>query len=241
MSTTTARGCPPGERPAGRAAGSQRWTRLAFVHWEVDADRVAPLLPDGLEVDEHDGRTFVGVVPFEMRDIRASWMPRPLALDFLETNLRCYVRANGEPGVFFFSLEASSWLAVKVARLQWGLPYHHAAMTLEESDGVVTAESTRRGSDAMLRLRYRIGEPLGPSAPGSLEHFLLERYLLFCEKRGRLVRGQVYHEPYPAHAAELLEIEETLTSAADIGMDAPPAHIHHAPGVQVEVFSPTPL
>jgi hypothetical protein len=232
----------PGSRPDKRAAGTQRWRQLAFVHHEVSPAEIQAKLPAGLEVDLYDGRTFVGVVPFAMREIRASWMPRFAALDFLETNVRCYVRCNGEPGVYFFSLEASSWLAVKVARMQWGLPYFHARMSLETSDREVTARSTRRGDDpASLSLRYRIGEPLGPSEPGSLEHFLLERYLLFSVRRGALVRGQVYHQPYPVNAAKLCELDDTLTAAAGLEVNGQIAAIHHSDGVDVEVFAPEPV
>lgn len=231
----------PGTRPPGRPAGTQSWRDLAFVHWEIAPGALEPLLPDGLKVDLYKGRTYAGVVPFAMRAVRARWMPRRLGLDFFETNVRCYVRCRGEPGIYFFSLDASSRLAVAVARLTWGLPYHHAGMSLERASGEIRAASTRRDSSAAsLHLRYRVGRPLGPSEPGSLEHFLLERYVLFARKRGVLIRGQVHHQPYPAHAAELLEIDQTLLGAADLEPGGPVAALHYAPGVDVEVFTPRP-
>jgi len=121
----------PTRRPEGKAAGFQKWRNLLFVHYALDAEIVRALVPPSLELDLWEGQAHVGLVPFEMKDIRSAWMPRPSALNFLETNVRTYVHKNGEPGVFFFSLEASSWLAVQVARTGWGLPYFHATMSTD--------------------------------------------------------------------------------------------------------------
>ena len=161
-------------------------------------------MPTSFELNLWQGRAWVGLVPFRMEATRPSWLPRRAALDFLETNLRTYVHRNGEPGVFFFSLEASSWLAVRAARLMWGLPYQHAEMHAERDEDRVVYHSGRIDDERAPRLdvTYDIGEELGPSAVGTLEHFLLERYYLFVEKRGRPLKGQVHHTPYPARRAK---------------------------------------
>lgn len=230
----------PTQRPAGKAAGTQKWRELAFVHWSFAAEAVRPLVPPSMELDLWDGRAWVGLVPFRMQETRTRWMPRVLGLDFLETNLRTYVHVGGKPGVFFFSLEASSWLAVKAARMSWGLPYFHAAMTVAREGDRVDYRSRRKGADqARLQIAYELGAPLGPSAPGTLEHFLLERYHLFVEKQGRLRRGQVHHQPYPAQAATLLSLDEGLLAAAGLpAADARRETVHVAAGVDVEVFGP---
>lgn len=229
----------PTRRPEGPNAGTQRWRELLFAHWEVSAEALRAVVPDAFELDGHEGRFFVGVVPFVMRDIRPAWMPRGLGLDFLETNLRTYVLHDGKPGVWFFSLEASSWLAVKAARAVWRLPYHHARMATSRDGGVIRYETTRRSDGARLSVRYRVGDALGPSAPGTLEHFLLERYLLFAIRGGGVLEGQVHHAPYPAHRAEVLALDESLVAAAGLPpTDGPPATVHFAPGVDVEVFGP---
>jgi uncharacterized protein YqjF (DUF2071 family) len=233
----------PTRRPDGRrVSGHQTWKDLLFAHWTFDPAVVRALVPPALDLDPWDGRAYVGLVPFEMRDVRLAPIPERLGLDFLETNLRTYVSFRGAPGVYFFSLEASSWLAVKAARWGWGLPYHHATMSVAEpSPGAMAYTSTRASRpSADLAVAYHLGEALGPSAPGSLEHFLLERYYLFSERRGHVWQGQVHHTPYPARRATVTSIAQGLVAAAGIpcARDAPPEVAHWSPGVSVEVFGP---
>jgi uncharacterized protein YqjF (DUF2071 family) len=239
----------PTRRPTGSNAGTQRWRDLLFLHWEVDATALRALVPPQLELDLFEGRAYVGVVPFLMRGIRPSWWPGP-AFDFYETNLRTYVHHQGDsPGVYFFSLEASSWLAVQAARHGWGLPYHHARMTGADNEGRVKVgdelayESVRRAGGAHSQVRCRIGEALPQPPLGSLEFFLLERYYLYNVRGGALHRGQVHHVPYPAHTAEVLSVSDGLIAAAGLpGVGTrPPAHVHYSPGVDVEVFSVKPV
>ena len=229
----------PSVRPRGRAAGTQRWRELLFVHWSFDADAVRALVPPSLELDLWGGRAWVGLIPFRMQQTRLWWMPRALGLNFLETNLRTYVHHRGQPGIFFFSLEASSWLAVKGARWSWGLPYMHAAMAVERDGDRVHYRSERKGDrHAALDVSYDVGADLGPSAVGTQQHFLLERYHLFVEQRGKLRRGQVHHVPYPARIASIVSLDDGLVAAAGLRGGATLETVHYSAGVDVEVFGP---
>jgi uncharacterized protein YqjF (DUF2071 family) len=229
---------PP--RPDKRPSGYQNWRELLFVHWTFAPEEVRKLVPPQLELDLWDGRAYVGVVPFAMEGVRPARVPRALAFDFLETNLRTYVRRGDRAGVYFFSLEAASFIAVKAARWGWGLPYFHASMSMHRDGDVIAYESERRDRAAPRhRVRYRIGEMLGASKPGTLEYFLLERYLLFSTRGERVFEGQVEHVPYPAQRVELLEIEDDLIAAAGLPRPTtPPVTAHYAAGVDVEVFGP---
>jgi uncharacterized protein YqjF (DUF2071 family) len=231
----------PTRPPEGRRrSGSQRWEDLLFVHWRVDAARMREVVPRELELDLWDGQALVGVVPFVMKDIRLGWMPRGMGLNFLETNLRTYVHHRGEPGVYFFSLEASSWLAVQAARRGWGLPYFHARMATTVG-AERRYETTRYGNRPVsLRVAYALGDALAPSAPGSFEFFLLERYYLFALQGGRVMKGHVHHVPYPARVARIESLESDLIAAAGLaGVEThPPVAVHYSEGVTVDVFGP---
>jgi len=200
------------------------------------------LVPSGLELDRFAGEVYVGLVPFAMQAVRPRWLPRFASLDFLETNVRTYVHRNGTPGVYFFSLEAASRLAVLAARLTFGLPYHHAEMRLDDGGGIVEYASRRRGGRRPgLRVRYRPEDASAPSTEGTLQHFLVERYHLFVERRGALFRGQVSHPPYPVGGAELLGLEDELVAAAGLPpLAGPPVHVCWSAGVDVEVFGLRP-
>ncbi|MEZ4472689.1 MAG: DUF2071 domain-containing protein [bacterium] len=228
----------PTRRPAGRPQGWQSWRELAFLHWPVPAEILRPTLPPGLELDTYDGVAWVGVVPFLMEGVRP-WRiwPKFLAFRFPELNLRTYVHRGGaDPGVWFYSLDAASWLAVQAARIGWSLPYFHATLGLQREGDRVTYTSRRRRGRAHLDLTYRIGDALPPSDPASLEFFLFERYLLYSWHRGRLYRGQVHHPPYGVHGVEVERLDQSLLSAAGLPGENPPVLAHFSPGVDVEIF-----
>jgi hypothetical protein len=228
----------PTRRPDGPAHGYQRWRHLTFVHWRLPEAALRPLVPEPLAVDTFDGDAFVGIVPFTMRGVRPRWAPAvPGISNFHETNVRTYVHRDGrDPGVWFFSLDAANRLAVWIARTFWHLPYHHARMTLEAKDAL-RYTSQRRSDGAAFRGTCRpIGEPRA-ATPGTLEHFLAERYLLYAQKRdGTLRCGQVHHAPYPLQQAELADWDESLLAAARITRPEGAPLVHFASGVGVEIF-----
>jgi uncharacterized protein YqjF (DUF2071 family) len=227
----------PTRRPNRPPRGYQEWRSLLFMHWPVPVEALRPLVPAALSLDLHEGAAYVGVVPFAMQHVRPRWWPKRLAFDFLETNVRTYVCHGDQPGVYFFSLEAASRLAVGSARRFWGLPYYYADMSLEQRDGEIHYRTRRRASRVGHQVRYRLGEVLGPSQPGSLAFFFLERYLMFVERGGEIYAGQVHHAPYPAQHAEILEVRDELVAAAGLrGCGGLPAFAHYASGVDVEVL-----
>lgn len=228
-------------RPSGPATMYQTWSLLTFLHWECDPSTLQSLLPEGITVDAFEGRAYVGLVPFTMSGIRVRGLPPiPGTVAFHETNVRTYVvNERGEPGVWFFSLDASSAVAVSVARAWYRLPYYWAVMEVSSCDGAVRYQSDRRRAGPDVARCRVVAKAEGASfnaEPGTLEFFLVERYQLFASSNGRLYSGQVHHEPYPIQRAVCVECEQTLTF--DVGVDVPPVEpiAHFCAGVSVEVF-----
>jgi uncharacterized protein YqjF (DUF2071 family) len=231
----------PQPRPDGRIVMHQCWRRLLFLHWSWDIAAVQATLPPGLTVETWNGRAWIGLVPFAMRRVRPRFFPTMGRLsNFLELNVRTYVRdASGRPGVWFYSLDCSQSLAVWAARKFFGLPYHCADLRERRQDGVVYYHCQRAGSRAVAHFEYpRQGEATRAAA-GSLEEFLLERYRLFAMRGGRMLTGEVWHEPYAFQSVELWRwgTSPLVQAGFDPG-DAPPEHAVYAPGVEVEIFSP---
>jgi uncharacterized protein YqjF (DUF2071 family) len=208
---------------------TQRWNDLLFAHWPVPALSIAPLLPEGLQVDTFQGSAWLGVVPIWLDRIKLRGLPPiPGMRGFPDLNLRTYVRdeQTGTLGVYFFSLDASSLLAVVMARTFFHLPCHWAEMRLDQrSDREFSFYSRRRfsTSQVMFKARYR---GLGPTRKlaeprsGSLEYFLMERNCLFTRDRsGQAVRANLHHVPWPLEEAEA-EIERNDLAEA-IGIQLP--------------------
>jgi uncharacterized protein YqjF (DUF2071 family) len=218
--------------------GFQRWRELLFLHWPMPPGALRPLVPPALELDLFEGVAWMTLIPFEILESRPRGLPGALASRFLEVNLRTYVRGpDGEPGIYFWSLEASSLLAVVGARLVYGLPYFPARMSMRRVGARVEYASRRwLGGSAELRLAWTVAEAIGAARPGTLDHFLIERYALYAARMRGVYRARVRHPPYPLHRASIDHLSETLVAAAGIAAPTEPASIHFSPGVDVDIF-----
>lgn len=207
---------------------NMRWHDLAFLHWPVDAARLRERIPSGLELETFDGTAWLGVVPFRMSHVGPRFVPPiPGVHAFPELNLRTYVTADGKPGVWFFSLDVTKRLAVWAARTFFHLPYFRAAMQFAR-EGEAIRYASERGADRLgFRGRYAPTSEVFRSQPGSFEAWATERYCLYATAaRGRVLRGDIHHEPWPLQTAEV-EIEAN-TLARQVGIaelqGAPIAH-----------------
>lgn len=188
------------ERPLGRVVMRQQWADLLMVHSRFDADAIQARLPAGLFVDRFEGDAWLGIVPFSMNRIRPSFLPPVPGISwFLELNVRTYVHdAEGTPGVWFFSLDCNQSLAVELARRLFHLPYEHAEMKIERAGEKIDYECRRRPqAGEFAHFEYRRCDEGSLATPGTLEFFLLERYVLFsADASGRIYSGRVHHAPY---------------------------------------------
>ncbi|MFZ9936318.1 MAG: YqjF family protein [Luteolibacter sp.] len=188
------------EKPPGFPVMRQCWSGLLFLHWRVPVETIAARLPAGLHVDTFDGSAWLGLVPFFMERVRPVLLPPVPGISwFMELNVRTYVHDDaGNPGVWFFSLDCNQPLAVKIARRAFHLPYQHAAMKAERSEERIYYTCRRESQETDAVFDYEAaGDDSRPAAEGSLEWFLVERYLLFsADRAARLYRGRVHHEPY---------------------------------------------
>ena len=220
----------------------QKWHDLLFMHWPVPADRLRALIPSGLQIDTFDGSAWVGVVPFRMSGVRMRGLPRlPGASAFPELNVRTYVTKGGRPGVWFFSLDATSALAVAGARRLFHLPYFRAQISLMHAeDGTIHYRSSRthRGAPAAdLRLFYKpIGEVFH-ARPESIEYFLTERYCLYAYHAGKTFCGEIDHAPWPLQEAEAQIKLNTMAAASAIALPNVKPLLHFARFQDVKVWN----
>ena len=225
----------------------QNWHHLGFFHWEIPAAELQALIPPRLTVDTFEGKAFVGLVPFTLTGVRPVMLPPlPWVSNFHEINVRTYVHLDGrDPGVWFFSLDASSGIAVEAAREAYKLPYFESEIAFEATQDAIPAirfDARRTDARGVLpanaHLEYRpIEGSTAPAAPGTLEHFLVERYILYAQDEQRqLHRARVHHQPYPVQRCETGELTDTLVWAAGIKRAEQPAYRHYAREVNVKVY-----
>jgi hypothetical protein len=209
----------PWPLPTGPWTLAQSWEDLLFAHWRVDAEQVRRLVPAGLELDEHDGSAWIGITPFVLSGFRLrGTLPLPRVSTFPELNVRTYVTAEGKPGIWFFSLDAASLVAVEAARRAYKLPYFHARMEVARSGGAVTYSSARRDAARPFTFEATYGGEgeLAVPAPESLEHFLTERYCLYAQDDTGLRRAEIHHAPWHIKPAT---VSIALNTMAPDGID----------------------
>lgn len=228
--------------PERRWLQGQTWRDLLFAHWAVPAEVLRRVVPPALPIDTWEGEAWIAVAPFEVTGLRLRGTPPPPLLSrFAETNVRTYATLDGRPGVYFLSLDAASAVAVRAAHAIYRLPYFHARMAIERSGAEIGYRSMRAGGGASLRARYRPTGPVFHARPGTLAHFLIERYCLYTVDAGRVRRTDIHHPPWDLQPAEAQLAENTMTVAAGVALSAAAPLLHYAARQDVVVWSPTPV
>lgn len=247
MDSSTARLLQAQKRPTRRPVMHQRWDDLLFLHWRCDKDIVAQHIPKQLSVDLYKGATYISIIAFCMNKVRPAGLPAlPWLSYFCELNVRVYVRdKNGEPGIYFLSLDCNRAAAVWIARSAFSLPYQHAAMTFDTcpdsthpQNALKTFTCKRTNQSETARYVWSTPTDVAPAEPGSVEFFLTERYNFFTTQRGVLMRGQVHHAPYRICTPDL-----RVWSELPVAWDSFPVTnrypdlASYSPGVSIEAFA----
>jgi hypothetical protein len=209
---------------------TQTWNDLLFAHWKIDAATLRAKVAAAFELDIYEGRAWIAVVPFFMTNVAPRGIPSlPLVSEFAELNVRTYVRVRDKPGIYFFSLDAASVLAVKTARALFNLPYYAASMTSSPTEDGIDYRSRRDSDPAELHATYRpIGPPFTP-VEGTLEYFLTERYCLYnLDHHGTPYRLDIHHPRWSLQVAGASVVRNTMAEASGISLTTPPQLLHFA-------------
>jgi uncharacterized protein YqjF (DUF2071 family) len=240
LAETAHRPYPPPSTPWSQR---QTWYHLLFAHWRVETRALAALIPAPLELDLYEGEAWVGVVPFGMKRVAPRHVPTlPWISKFLELNVRTYVLDEGNPGVYFFSLDAANPLAVEIARRWYHLNYLRARMSLVERDGWIEYSSQRRdprGNAAQLEVRYQPEGVPFRATPGSLESFLTDRFRLFTARDRVAQCAEIHHGPWPLQRARADFGTNTMAIAAGIELEPIAPHLLYSREIAVVAWSPS--
>ena len=223
----------------------QRWNDLLFLHYEVAPEKLRTLVPPALTLDTYEQRAWLSITPFWMDHLRPPGVPSlPWVSRFLELNVRTYVSYQGKPGVYFFSLDASHLTAVWGARILYRLPYWHAAMKVQgRGKARIQYQSKRSHGPKPAELKKSYG-PTGPelhARPGSLEHFLCERYCLYSATPKRLYRAEIHHLPWALQPAAAQTEENSMTKTLGLQLPAEADAMQFSRSLKVLVWAPERL
>jgi uncharacterized protein len=230
----------PWPLPGGSWLMAQTCESLLFAHWQVPLERLRPHVPAALELETYEGAAYLAVTPFRVTNVRLRGLPPlPRLSTFQQLNCRTYVKHRGErPGIWFFSLDASSRFAVTAARRTYKLPYFHARMV-----GPPPHYRCARIGAERPHVFEGTARPVGRTynaEPGSLEHFLTERYCLYAtDEAGALHRAEIHHPPWPLQAAEA-EIDLNTIPPDGLEVGGEPL-LHYAARLDVLIWPLRPV
>lgn len=217
----------------------QHWGKLLFLNWPIDKKYLRALIPHELDIDQFGETAWISIVPFTIQKVRPTFgPPLPRLSPFHKLNVRTYVSFKGEPGVWFFSLDAASTVAVWFARTFYHLPYFKASMNLSQKGETFefTSQRIHRGAPpAEIKLQWTAEEPIPKSHPGSLTWFLTERRRFYSYHRNRVSTAAISHPPWPLRKATLHSFESSMFAPLNI---LPPDHkpiLYHCDDLAVEV------
>jgi len=223
---------------------TQTWHDLLFAHWRIDPSLLRPKVPPPFELDLFDREAWIGIVPFRMSNVGPRGVASlPWVSEFPELNVRTYVRVGDRPGVYFFSLDAGSALAVRAARFLLNLPYFAAAMNVTASGTEIAYESRRLDNEqAELRADYGPVGAVFEAAEGALEYFLTERYCLYhVTRHGTPYRMEIHHPSWPLQRAQAEIRRNGMAAASGLTLDDAPPLLHFVKRQDVVAWAPTRL
>jgi uncharacterized protein YqjF (DUF2071 family) len=214
----------------------QIWHDLLFAHWPVAVEEIQPFIPSRLRLDLYEGKAWIGVIPFHMSGIRLRGLPPiPFASKFAEINVRTYVTINDKPGVYFLSLDATRFLAVKGARALYHLPYYWADIGVKQQNETILYQSARRNTEGDYRFEGKYKPVSDPylSVRGALDHWLTERYCLYSNNGARIYRCEILHNPWPLQHAEAEIHANTMTDSYGIRLPGDEPILHFSERLEV--------
>jgi uncharacterized protein len=215
----------------------QTWQDLLFAHWPIAAEHLRRWVPEPLSIDTFGGSAWLAVTPFRIAGLRARGLPALPGLSrFPELNVRTYIAAK-KPGVYFFSLDAGNPLAVAFARRFYNLPYYRAEIHARAFGNGFSYRSRRLGGASELEAFYEPSGDVFQSVPGTLEHFLTERYCLYTVKDGDVFRTDIDHVPWPLQPASAEFRRNTMAEQIGVTLAVPPL-LHFARHLEVRVWLP---
>lgn len=217
----------PWTLPSGAWKFYQEWKDVIFLHWVVDESLLRPFVPKTLELDFFEGKAWVSLVAFDMRNTRPRLIPAiPPLSNFSEVNIRTYVRAAGKAGVYFLSIEASKKGSAWIARSISGLPYRYSSIsrTLESYH----SKNVTLGDE--FSINFQIGKRM--EEKDVIDKWLSERYALFQDSVSGSYMVEIHHQEWPLRTlnVDMLvchypRFEEVLAGKPDM--------THYSHGVKV--------
>ncbi|MFD1565098.1 YqjF family protein [Haloarchaeobius amylolyticus] len=222
-----------GSSPNAPHVAAMTWRDGLFVHWPVDPDALRPHVPGQLTLETRDGHAWVGVLPFVLTNVGIRGTPSIARLAFGELNVRTYVRYQGDPGLFFFSIDVGNSLVATAVGRATRLPVYDATIRVgatEEKHVTFTSDrqQTARDGPARFAATYRPDGEVFTAEPDTLAYWLTARRRFYAPSARGVLAGEIAHDPWPLQPAAVTIHENTMFEANDLPRPTGDPVVHYA-------------
>lgn len=229
---------PPGEilkctnhRPWALPGGGwkyyQEWQNVFFLHWKVELSELQKYVPHELEIELYNGKAWVSIVGFDMQNIRPRYLPAfSLVSNFLELNIRTYVKHNDKSGVYFLNIEAGSRVSSFLAKFLSGLPYQYVPIICR--DGSFELHNQKHGNKFSVKYQPKevIAEKLG------VDRWLTEKYALYHVQEDKSYIFEIHHLEWPIQKIDISSLQFHYPKFQGL-LNGRPELAHYSSGVEV--------
>lgn len=161
------------------------WRNLVMLTYEIDPEVLQAYVPQGLSLDQWDGKCLISVIGLQFLNIRMLGVPIPLYGSYPEINLRFYVRREFQGqwrrGVVFIKQIVPHQIVALVARRVYherfvAIPMKHSVETSDigQTPQEVAYQWRHQGTWGQMAVRNLAS--LEQADPGSVEEFVAEHY-----------------------------------------------------------------
>jgi hypothetical protein len=187
-----------------------KWLDLVMANYMVEPSILEEFVPKGTTLDFWNGECYVSLVAFKFFDTRVLGFKIPFHTDFLEVNLRFYVKretpAEIKRGVVFIKEIVPRRAIAYVARYAYGEPYETWQMRHEERENELIYFWLKGGKTNRIKVNFQ--NESGVPAEDSHGSFIIEHYWGYT-KRGanRTDEYKVEHPKWSLYDIGDAEIE----------------------------------
>ncbi len=187
-----------------------KWLDLIMANYAVEPQVLREFVPKGTDLDFFDGQCYVSLVAFKFFDTRVLNIKIPFHVNFLEVNLRFYVRRETENetkrGVVFIKEIVPRFAISFVARTFYGEPYETWKMQFGEPKNKFSYSWSKGGISNLIAVEK--GANWGVPSENSHGEFIIEHYWGYT-KRGahRTDEYKVEHPKWNLFEAKNAEIK----------------------------------
>jgi uncharacterized protein YqjF (DUF2071 family) len=228
------------------------WKNLILANYIIDPDLLQPWLPAKTEIDFFNGKTYVSLVGFQFYNTRLRGIKIPFHVNFIEVNLRFYVRYKDgtlwKRGTVFISEIVPRAAISFVANNVYHENYRTMKMThyIQEEEKLISAGYHWKYRNSWNQLRV-IADPKAAEIPFlSEEEFITEHYWGYSKQRNSVtIQYEVAHPRWMMYPVKDYSINVNFSGlyGSDFLLlnDSKPSSVIFAKGSEISVYKKTKL